>query len=168
MNPSGQVAMVTGGSSGLGEATARALAEKGAKIAILDVAEQRAQKVAAELGGIGLKCDVSSEESAQAAMAEIVEKLGDPRILINCAGIGIAMKTVSKDGAHPLDLYRKVLEVNLVGSFNMIRLFAETCQELEPLEGGERGVIVNTASVAALTARSARPPIRPPRAALSA
>jgi NAD(P)-dependent dehydrogenase (short-subunit alcohol dehydrogenase family) len=149
MNPSGQVALVTGGSSGLGEATARALAEKGAKVAILDVAEQRAQKVAAELGGIGLKCDVSSEESAQAAMAEIVDKLGNPRILINCAGIGIAMKTVSKDGAHPLDLYRKVLEVNLVGSFNMIRLFAVRAQELEPLEGGERGVIVNTASVAA-------------------
>jgi NAD(P)-dependent dehydrogenase (short-subunit alcohol dehydrogenase family) len=149
MNPSGQVALVTGGSSGLGEATARALAEKGAKVAILDVAEQRAQKVAAELGGIGLKCDVSSEESAQAAMAAIMDQLGDPRILINCAGIGIAMKTVSKDGAHPLDLYRKVLEVNLVGTFNMIRLFAQRVQELEPLEGGERGVIVNTASVAA-------------------
>jgi NAD(P)-dependent dehydrogenase (short-subunit alcohol dehydrogenase family) len=149
MNPSGQVALVTGGSSGLGEATARALAEKGAKVAILDVAEERAKKVAAELGGIGLKCDVSSEESAQAAMAAIMDQLGDPRILINCAGIGIAMKTVSKDGAHPLDLYRKVLEVNLVGSFNMIRLFAQRAQELEPLEGGERGVIVNTASVAA-------------------
>ncbi|MFN4273499.1 MAG: 3-hydroxyacyl-CoA dehydrogenase [Aliihoeflea sp.] len=149
MNPSGQVAIVTGGSSGLGEATARALAGKGAKVAILDVAEQRAQKVAAELGGIGLKCDVSSEESAQAAMAEIAGKLGDPRILINCAGIGIAMKTVSKDGAHPLDLYRKVLEVNLIGTFNMIRLFAAHVQNLEPMDGGERGVIVNTASVAA-------------------
>ncbi|MGY6706950.1 MAG: 3-hydroxyacyl-CoA dehydrogenase [Rhizobiaceae bacterium] len=149
MNPSGQVAIVTGGSSGLGEATARALAAKGAKVAILDVAEQRAQKVAEELGGAGFKCDVSSEESATAAIDQVAEKLGEPRILVNCAGIAVAMKTVSKDGAHPLDVYRKVLEVNLMGTFNMIRLFAVRVQEYEPLEGGERGVIVNTASVAA-------------------
>lgn len=149
MNPSGQVAIITGGSSGLGEATARALAAKGAKVAILDVAEQRAQKVAEELGGIGVKCDVSSEDSAKAAIDRVAETLGEPRILVNCAGIAVAMKTVSKDGAHPLDIYRKVLEVNLLGTFNMIRLFAVRAQELEPLEGGERGVIVNTASVAA-------------------
>jgi len=149
MNPSGQVAIITGGSSGLGEATARALAEKGAKVAILDVAEQRAQKVAEELGGVGFKCDVSNEESAKAAIAQVAEKLGEPRILINCAGIAVAMKTVSKDGAHPLDVFRKVLEVNLMGTFNMIRLYAVRAQELEPLEGGERGVVVNTASVAA-------------------
>ena len=149
MNPSGQVAIITGGSSGLGEATARALAAKGAKVAILDVAEQRAQKVAEELGGIGVKCDVSSEDSAKAAIARVAETLGEPRILINCAGIAVAIKTVSKDGAHPLDIYRKVLEVNLLGTFNMIRLFAVRAQDLEPLEGGERGVIVNTASVAA-------------------
>ncbi|MCG6114470.1 MAG: 3-hydroxyacyl-CoA dehydrogenase [Mesorhizobium sp.] len=149
MNPSGQVAIITGGSSGLGEATARALAEKGARVAILDVAEQRAQKVAEELGGVGFKCDVSNEESAKAAIAQVAEKLGEPRILINCAGIAVAMKTVSKDGAHPLDVFRKVLEVNLLGTFNMIRLYAVRAQELEPLEGGERGVIVNTASVAA-------------------
>ncbi|NMG40262.1 SDR family NAD(P)-dependent oxidoreductase [Chelativorans sp. ZYF759] len=149
MNPSAQVAIITGGSSGLGEATARALAAKGAKVAILDVAEQRAQKVAEELGGVGIKCDVSNEDSAKAAIAAAAEKLGDPRILVNCAGIAVAMKTVSKDGAHPLDIYRKVLEVNLLGTFNMIRLFAVRVQDLEPLEGGERGVIVNTASVAA-------------------
>lgn len=149
MNPSGQVAIITGGSSGLGEATARALAAKGAKVAILDVAEQRAQKVAEELGGVGFKCDVSNEDSAKAAIAQVAEKLGEPRILINCAGIAVAMKTVSKDGAHPLDVFRKVLEVNLLGTFNMIRLYAVRAQELEPLQGGERGVIVNTASVAA-------------------
>ena len=149
MNPSGQVAVVTGGGSGLGEATARALAAKGAKIAIFDVGIDRAEKVAADLGGIAVKCDVSSAESAEQAFAAVAEKLGDPRILINCAGIGIAMKTTGKDGPHPLDVYRKVIEVNLIGTFNMIRLFAARCEQLEPLEGGERGVIVSTASVAA-------------------
>ncbi len=149
MNPSGQVAIVTGGGSGLGEATARALAARGAKLALFDVDLKRAEKVAEELGGIAVKCDVSSAEAGEAAFNEVTEKLGAPRILVNCAGIAIAMKTVSKDGAHPLDMFSKVLQVNLVGTFNMIRLFAVRCQELEPLEGGERGVIVNTASVAA-------------------
>ncbi len=149
MNPSGQVAVVTGGGSGLGEATARALAAKGAKIAIFDVGIDRAEKVAADLGGIAVKCDVSSAESGEQAFATVAEKLGAPRILINCAGIGIAMKTTGKDGAHPLDVYRKVIEVNLIGTFNMIRLFAVRCEQLEPLDGGERGVIVSTASVAA-------------------
>jgi NAD(P)-dependent dehydrogenase (short-subunit alcohol dehydrogenase family) len=149
MNPSGQVAIVTGGGSGLGEATARALAARGAKLALFDVDLKRAEKVAEELGGIAVKCDVSSAEAGEAAFNEVTEKLGEPRILVNCAGIAIAMKTVSKDGAHPLDMFSKVLQVNLVGTFNMIRLFAVRCQELEPLEGGERGVIVNTASVAA-------------------
>lgn len=149
MNPSGVVAIVTGGGSGLGEATARALAAKGAKLAIFDVGIEKAEKVASEIGGIAVKCDVSSADSGEAAHAEVAERLGPARILVNCAGIGIAMKTVGKDGAHPLDLYRKVIEVNLVGTFNMIRLFAVRAQELDPLEGGERGVIVNTASVAA-------------------
>ena len=149
MNPSGQVAVVTGGGSGLGEATARALAARGAKVAIFDVGMARAEKVAADIGGIAVKCDVSSGEGGEAAMAEVLAKLGAPRILINCAGIGIAMKTTGKEGAHPLALYRKVSEVNLVGSFNMIRLMAVLAEKLEPLDGGERGVIVNTASVAA-------------------
>ncbi len=149
MNPSGQVAVVTGGGSGLGAATARALAAKGAKVAVFDVGMKGAEEVAGEIGGIAVKCDVSSDEGAQAAFKEVEEKLGPARILVNCAGIGIAMKTVSKEGPHPLDLYRKVLEVNLLGSFNMIRLFAARCQDLEPLEGDERGVIINTASVAA-------------------
>jgi NAD(P)-dependent dehydrogenase (short-subunit alcohol dehydrogenase family) len=149
MNPSGQVAIVTGGGSGLGEATARALAARGAKVAVLDVGMERAEKVAAEIGGIAVRCDVSSAEGGEKAIAEVAEKLGAPRILVNCAGIGIAMKTTGKDGAHPLDIYKKVIEVNLVGTFNMIRLFAVRCEKTEPLEGGERGVIVNTASVAA-------------------
>ena len=149
MNPSGQVAIVTGGGSGRGEATARALAAKGAKVALFDIGMERAENVASEIGGIAVKCDVSSEESAKAAFATVAEKLGDARILINCAGIAVAMKTTSKDGAHPLDIYRKVIEVNLLGTFNMIRLFAVQAEKLDPMESGERGVIVNTASVAA-------------------
>ncbi|MCO5157980.1 MAG: 3-hydroxyacyl-CoA dehydrogenase [Aquamicrobium sp.] len=149
MNPAGQVAIVTGGGSGLGEATARALAAKGAKVALFDIGMERAQAVAAEIGGIAVKCDVSSDESGTAAFAEVAEKLGATRILVNCAGVAIAMKTTGKDGAHPLDIYRKVIDVNLVGSFNMIRLFAVRAEALEPLAGDERGVIINTASVAA-------------------
>ena len=149
MNPSGQVAIVTGGGSGLGEATARALAARGARVAILDVGLARAEQVAAELDGIAIKCDVSSAENAEAAVAEVAKQFGEPRILVNCAGIAIALKTVGKDGPHPLDMFRKVVEVNLIGTFNMIRLVAARAGELEPLAGGERGVIVNTASVAA-------------------
>jgi NAD(P)-dependent dehydrogenase (short-subunit alcohol dehydrogenase family) len=149
MNPSGQVAIVTGGGSGLGEATARALAAKGAKVAIFDVGMERAEKVAAEIGGIAVRCDVSSADGGEAAHTQVADKLGAARILVNCAGIGIAMKTTGKDGAHPLDIYKKVIEVNLVGTFNMIRLFAVRAEKLDGLDGGERGVIVNTASVAA-------------------
>ena len=149
MNPSGQVAIVTGGGSGLGEATARALAAKGARVAVFDLNMERAEKVAAELGGIAVQCDVSSAESGEHAVSEAAGKLASPRILVNCAGIVAAVKTLGKDGPHPLDLYRKVIEVNLIGTFNMIRLVANLTQKLDPLEGGERGVIVNTASVAA-------------------
>jgi NAD(P)-dependent dehydrogenase (short-subunit alcohol dehydrogenase family) len=149
MDASGQVAVVTGAGSGLGEATARALAAKGAKVAVLDVGLERAEKVAADIGGLAVKCDVASAESAEAAVAEVAEKLGGPRILVNCAGIAIGIKTIGKDGPHPLDAYRKVIEVNLIGTFNLIRLFADRAAQLDPLPGGERGVIVNTASVAA-------------------
>lgn len=149
MNPHGQIAIVTGGGSGLGEATARALAAKGAKVALFDVGIERADKVAADIGGIAVKCDVSSAENGAAAVAEVAKSLGEPRILVNCAGIAIGAKTIGKDGPHPLDQYRRVIEVNLIGSFNMIRLVADRAARLEPLTGGERGVIVNTASVAA-------------------
>ena len=149
MNPNGQIAAVTGAGSGLGEATARALAAKGAKVAILDLSLERAEKVANEIGGIAVRCDVSNEESAVAAFAEIEARLGTPRMLVNCAGIAVGVKTIGKDGPHPLSVFRQVIEVNLIGSFNMIRLFADAAAKLEPLAGGERGVIVNTASVAA-------------------
>ncbi|RWO06403.1 MAG: 3-hydroxyacyl-CoA dehydrogenase [Mesorhizobium sp.] len=149
MNPNGQIAIVTGGGSGLGEATARALAAKGAGVAILDLGIERAAKIAADIGGIAIQCDVSSADGGAASVAEVVKKFGEPRILVNCAGIAIGMKTIGKDGPHPLDQYRKVIEVNLIGTFNMIRLVADRAAKLEPLEGGERGVIVNTASVAA-------------------
>jgi NAD(P)-dependent dehydrogenase (short-subunit alcohol dehydrogenase family) len=149
MNVKDQVAIVTGGSSGLGEATARALAASGAKVAILDIGIDKARQVAAEIGAIAVKCDVSSADNAESAIAEVAKNLGEARILVNCAGIVAGMKTVGKDGPHPLDLYRKVIEVNLIGTFNMIRLFADRAGKLDALGGGERGVIVNTASVAA-------------------
>jgi len=149
MNAEGQIAIVTGAGSGLGEATARALAAKGVRVAIFDVGMERAQAVAADIGGIAVKCDVSDADSGVAAMAEVQQKLGAARILVNCAGIAIGVKTIGKEGPHPLDQYRRVIEINLVGTFNMIRLFADAAAKLEPLHGGERGVIVNTASVAA-------------------
>ncbi len=149
MDPGGQIAIVTGGGSGLGEATARALAARGARVAVLDVGLERAETVAAAIGGIAIRCDVSSSGSGEAAVAEAAGRLGEPRILVNCAGILIGARTVGRDGPHPLDAFRKVVEVNLVGSFNMIRLVAGRAARLEPLAGGERGVIVNTASVAA-------------------
>ncbi|QOF70466.1 3-hydroxyacyl-CoA dehydrogenase [Aminobacter sp. SR38] len=149
MNPNGQIAVVTGAGSGLGEATARALAANGAKVAIFDLSLERAEKVAADIGGVAVRCDVSNEESAVTAFAEVEAKLGTARILVNCAGIAVGVKTVGKDGPHPLSVFRQVIEVNLIGSFNMIRLFADAASKLEPLAGGERGVIINTASVAA-------------------
>jgi NAD(P)-dependent dehydrogenase (short-subunit alcohol dehydrogenase family) len=149
MKPQGQTAIVTGGGSGLGEATARALAAAGARVALLDIGVERAAVVAREIGGVAVRCDVSSAEGAEAAVAEAAQALGEPRILVNCAGVAIGAKTLGKDGPHPLDSYRRVIEVNLIGTFNMIRLVAERMARQEPLDGGERGVIVNTASVAA-------------------
>jgi NAD(P)-dependent dehydrogenase (short-subunit alcohol dehydrogenase family) len=149
MDIRGQSAIVTGGGSGLGEATARLLAERGARVAILDLAIDRAEDVAREIDGMAVQCNVASADSAEAAIAQAAEALGPARILVNCAGIAIGMKTAGKDGPHPLDLFRKVLEINLLGTFNMIRLFADRAARLESLQGGERGVIVNTASVAA-------------------
>lgn len=149
MNPNGQIAIVTGAGSGLGEATARALAARGARVALLDLGLERAEKVAAEIGGVAVRCDVANAESGAAAVADAAERLGPARILVNCAGVVLGMKTVGKDGPHPLDQFARVIGINLVGTFNMIRLFADRAQNLEPLAGGERGVIVNTASVAA-------------------
>ena len=142
-------AIVTGGGSGLGAATARALAARGARVACLDVNREGAEKVAAEIGGIGLKGDVTSEAEAQAAIEAAEGKHGPARILINCAGIGTAARTISKKGPFPLEVFQRVVNVNLIGTFNMIRLVAARLWEVEVEEEEERGVFVNTASVAA-------------------
>lgn len=150
MKIEGHAALVTGGGSGLGAATARELARQGAKVTVLDVNEAGAQAVAAEIGGLAVKCDVTSAESVAAALAAARERHGPARILMNVAGIGTAKRIVQKDGsAAPLEDFQRVIQVNLVGPYNVARLFAAEAVKLEPLEDGERGVIVNTASVAA-------------------
>ena len=149
MRIEGVTAIVTGGGSGLGAATARALAAKGAHVALLDVSFDAAERLAAEIGARAHATDVTSEEQVTAALAATEAELGPARILVNCAGIGGARRVVGRDGPHPLESFRRTVEVNLVGTFNVIRLFADRAQRLEPLDGGERGVIVNTASVAA-------------------
>lgn len=149
MKLEGIVAIVTGGGSGLGAATARQLASKGARVALFDLNAKGAEEVANEINGVGIACNVTDEQAVQSALEQTTSALGAPRILVNCAGIGGAHRVVGKEGPHPLDEFRKVVEVNLVGTFNMIRLFAAQAQDLDPLEGGERGVIVNTSSVAA-------------------
>jgi len=148
MNLQGLPALITGGASGLGAATARALAAKGAKVALLDVNLDAADALAKEFGGIGVKCDVTSPESAEAAIAAAAAAHGPARILVNCAGIANAIRTVGKQGPFPLDAFSRVIQVNLIGTFNMIRLAATAMSTLEHL-GEERGVIINTASVAA-------------------
>lgn len=149
MNIAGQAALVVGGASGLGAATARALAKAGARVAVLDFNEAAAKAVAAEIGGIAFACNVTSSESAIAAIAAAKAIHGGARILVNTAGIAPAAKIVGKNGPMPLDDFRKGIEVNLVGTFNTMRLAAADMMALDPLEDGERGVIVNTASVAA-------------------
>jgi NAD(P)-dependent dehydrogenase (short-subunit alcohol dehydrogenase family) len=148
MNLNGVSVLVTGGGSGLGAATARAMAAKGAKVAIMDLNKDNAEKVAKELGGVALVGNVASEDDAKAAVAGAAKAHGTVRVLVNCAGIGNAITTVSKNGAFPLDAFKKVIDVNLIGTFNMLRLVAEEASKAEPI-GEERGVIINTASVAA-------------------
>lgn len=142
-------ALITGGGSGLGEATARALAADGAKVTILDRNLAAAEAVAAEIGGLALACDVASAAEAEAALAEAAAAHGPARILVNCAGVGPAQKILGRKGLMPLEDFRKVVEVNLVGTFNMLRLFVAGASGLDPLPSGERGVVVNTASIAA-------------------
>ena len=149
MKIEGQSAIVTGGGSGLGAATARALAAKGAKVAVLDINVPQAEEVAREIGGIAVGCNVSSASEAEAAVTRATEAHGTPRILVNCAGIGNAGRIVGREGPHDLELYRRVIEVNLIGSFNLLRLVADAASKLDALESGERGVIISTASVAA-------------------
>ena len=143
-----RVVVVTGGASGLGEGTARMLAAHGAKVVVADLQAERGQKVAAEIGGAFVRCDVSQEADGQRAVAAALA-LGKLVGLVNCAGIALGIKTVGKDGAHPLASFTKTISVNLIGSFNMIRLAAEAMCRNEPEPTGERGVLISTASVAA-------------------
>jgi NAD(P)-dependent dehydrogenase (short-subunit alcohol dehydrogenase family) len=148
MDIQGKVFIVTGGASGLGEGTARMLAAHGAKVVVADLQADKGQAVATELGGAFVKCDVSSEDDGKAVVARALA-LGKLVGLVNCAGIAPAIKTVGKDGAHPLAVFAKTVTVNLIGSFNMIRLAAEAMAKNEPEATGERGVLISTASVAA-------------------
>lgn len=148
MDISGKVFIVTGGASGLGEGTARMLAREGGKVVIADLQDERGQAIAQEIGGRFVHCDVSQEADGQAAVAA-AQSLGKLVGLVNCAGIAPAVKTVGKDGPHPLATFAKVVTVNLVGSFNMIRLAAAAMAGNEPEPTGERGVLISTASVAA-------------------
>ncbi len=149
MNISGIPAIVVGGASGLGAATARVLAEAGARVAIFDLNDDLGQTLAGELDGSYSNCNVVDETSVKNALAAARKAHGTVRILINCAGIGVAIKTVSRGEPHPLDDFNRVIQVNLVGSFNCLRLAAAEMVKADPFADGERGVIVNTASIAA-------------------
>ena len=158
MKIEGQAALVTGGASGLGAQTARELARRGAKVAVLDRNEEGAKALAAEIGAygqaVGLGCDITSAESVAAALQAAHAAHGPARLVMNVAGIGTAKRLIGRDGMPmPIEDFRRVIEVNLVGTFNMIRLAAAAIVKLDPLQdaddSGERGVIVNTASVAA-------------------
>ena len=149
MKIEGIAAIVTGGASGLGAATATKLAAGGAKVAIFDLNEELGRETAARIGGSYHKTNVTSDEGVAASIAEAEAANGVARVLVNCAGVGTPLKTVGRDGQpHPLDAFRKVVEINLFGSFNVLSKFAARLSQAEPI-GEERGVIVNTASVAA-------------------
>ena len=149
MKLAGQAALITGGGGGLGAGTARLLAAAGAKVALLDVAMDAARAVAAETGGIAVECNVADAGSAEAAVAAARAKHGPARVLVNCAGIATATRIVGRDGPMPLEAFQRVINVNLVGTFNLTRLAMADMMGLDALEDGERGVIVSTASVAA-------------------
>ena len=148
MDIRGNVFLITGGASGLGAGTARMLAREGGKVVLADLNEAAGEALAHELGGAFVRCDVSREEDAQAAV-DAATHAGTLRGLVNCAGIAPAVKTVGKEGPHPLDVFAKTINVNLVGTFNMIRLAAAAMSANAPNADGERGVIISTASVAA-------------------
>lgn len=150
MDLNGVTALVTGAGSGMGAATAKALADRGARVAVVDLNLESAQQTADSIKGLALSADVSSGESVEAALQQVVDELGAPRVVVSCAGIAAASRIVGREGPHELDLYQRVINVNLVGTFNVLRLTAERMSTLDPVsDSGARGVIVNTASVAA-------------------
>ena len=149
MDIKGQAAIVTGGGSGLGAATAKVLADAGAKVAIFDVNMDGAEAIAKDIGGIAIKVDVADAKNVEDAVKSAADAHGTANILVNCAGIGPAKKIVGRDGPMPLDDFRKVIEVNLIGTFNCIRVAAADMIESDANDDGERGVIISTASVAA-------------------
>ena len=151
MNIKDSVAIVTGGASGLGEATVRALVAKGARAVILDRPQSPGEKVAAELGEnvVFAPADVTSEEQVAAAIKKATDAFGGIHIAVNCAGVGAAMKTAGSQGPMPLDIFEMVIRINLIGTFNVIRLAATEMLKNQPNQDGERGVLINTASVAA-------------------
>jgi NAD(P)-dependent dehydrogenase (short-subunit alcohol dehydrogenase family) len=144
-----QAAIVTGGASGLGAATARRLAKEGAKVAVCDINANLAETVAAEIGGVAVTCDVADAGAAEAAIAMAAKAHGPARILVNCAGIGIAKRVIGREGPMSLSEFDRVIRVNLIGSFNMLRLATAGMSKLEPLSTGERGIVISTASIAA-------------------
>jgi NAD(P)-dependent dehydrogenase (short-subunit alcohol dehydrogenase family) len=145
----GVAGVVTGGGSGLGAATAATLAAAGCRVGVLDINRDAALATAARIGGAAAVCDVADAASAEAALAELRAAHGIERVLVNCAGIGTAGRVVGRDGPLKLDAFERVIRINLIGTFNLLRLSAAAMCALEPLEDGERGVIVNTASIAA-------------------
>ena len=149
MNIAGLGVIVTGGGSGLGEASAVRLAKAGAKVAIIDMNAAAAAQVAARIGGLALPGDVTDEATMMAALEQAQAAHGPCRALVNCAGIGVARRVVGRDGPMPLAEFTRVIHVNLIGTFNMMRLAGAQMSKTEPLEDGERGVIISTASVAA-------------------
>jgi len=150
MDLNGVTVLVTGAGSGMGAATAKALAKRGARVAVVDLNLESAQQTADLIKGLALSADVSSGESVEAALQQVVDELGAPRVVVSCAGIAAASRIVGREGPHELDLYQRVINVNLVGTFNVLRLTAERMSTLDPVsDSGARGVIVNTASVAA-------------------
>jgi NAD(P)-dependent dehydrogenase (short-subunit alcohol dehydrogenase family) len=149
MDIKGQAAVVTGGASGLGAATAALLLRAGAKVTCMDVNLEAAEAAAKEIGGYAVRCDVTDAEQSAAALAQARERHGAARILVNCAGVGPAKRIVGRDGPMPLSDFERVIKVNLIGTFNMMRLAAAEMQGLSPLAEGERGVMITTASVAA-------------------
>ena len=149
MDVTGQGAVVTGGASGLGQATAEALHAAGARIAILDVNAKAADETARSLGGFAAACDVTSADGSASALNAAENAVGPIRICVNCAGVGPAKRILGRDGPMDLDAFARVVQINLIGTFNVLRLVSAQMAKLDPLHSGERGVIINTASIAA-------------------